>query len=462
MAVRSAWRAVQLGAVDADVLFRRGDTFPVSHQIVFEGHNVRLGPYDDPDFPATAPPVLRKVDGPPKQDAILQLSSKSTEVFVEGLEFDSMYDLKQFGWDKVPARGINPAGLNVCVRGCSFRNLSDGINAELKPTGLLVQDCKFSNEIRGYGIYGDGTDHAYVGNMMLDSIQEHLIRITEPGVTRLLIAHNDLYRPNNGKGSIELRNANWFCVSDNLINGGTLRVGPQEQDKNQYRNWASIKCTWGVVQNNRLDNIFINVRPGTEHVVFRNNYIHQKGNEEGDWAFFLACDKPEYDSVRKIADVRIEHNTAVNDGKIGQFMMIQANESQPIDLTIKNNLFVAPNLRRGGDRGWSVFLFGKDLSGFKAVEGNVWPAGPGALHHWNKADQTPDRWAQQPMVSHERYEDVVLDADGNAPHALNAGARLGKKEPPKHAPGLGPWDELPRKDAKAPAPIRPAGAKPAS
>jgi hypothetical protein len=462
LAVRSASRAVQLGAVDADVLFRRGDTFPVSRQIVFEGHNMRMGAYDDPGFPATTPPVLRKVDGPPKQDAMLQFSPKCAEVFIDGLEFDSMYDLKQYGPEKVPARGLDPAGINVCVRDCSFRNLSDAINAELKPTGLLVLDCRFSNEIRGYGIYGDGSDHAYIGNMMLNSRQEHLIRVTEPGVTRLLIAHNDLYRPTNGKGSIELRNANWFYVSDNIISGGTLRIGPQEQDKNQYPNWASIKCSWGVVQNNRLDNIFINVRLGTEHVVFRNNYIHVKGDEEGDWGFFLACDKPGYDSVRKIADVRIEHNTVVNDGNIGQFLVVQANESQPIGLTLKNNLFVAPNLRRSLGRGWSVFLFEKDLSGFSDVEGNVWPAGPAALHHWNKADHTPDEWAQQPMVSHERYEDVVLDADGNAPHALNAGSRLGKKEMPKHALGPGPWDEVPRRANNAPAPIRPAGAKPAS
>lgn len=460
--VRSAARAIQIGRVDCDILFRRGDTFPISRPVNFEGHNVRLGVYDDPSFPAPSPPVLRKVDGPAKQPAILQVSAKSTEVFVDGLEFDSMYDLKQFGPEKVPARGIDPAGINFCVRDCSFRNLSDGINAELKPTGLLVLDCKFSNEIRGYGIYGDGSDHAYVGNMMLNSRQEHLIRVTEPGVTRLLIAHNDLYRPTNGKGSIELRNANWFYISDNIIDGGTLRVGPQEQDKNQYKNWASIKCTWGVVQNNRLDNIFINVRLGTEHVVYRNNYIHQKGDKEGDWAFFLACDKEGFDSVRKIDDVRIEHNTAVNDGKIGQFLVVQAQESQPIGLILRNNLFVAPNLRRGGDRGWSVFLFEKEVAGFKEISGNVWPAGPAALHHWNKADHSPEEWAQLPMVSHERYENVVLDDDGNPPPGLNAGAILPKKDASKHGAGTGPWDELPRREQVAPAPVRPAGAKPAS
>jgi len=459
-AVRSAWRAIQLGQTDANVLFRRGDTFPVSHQINLDGHNMRIGAYDDPAFPATAAPVLRKVEGPPKQDSILFLGTKSNEVFIDGLEFDSMYDLKQFGPDKVAARGINPAGVNVCVRDCSFRNLSDGINAEMKPTGLLVLDCRFSNEIRGYGIYGDGSDHAYVGNMMLNSRQEHLIRVTEPGVTRLLIAHNDLYRPTNGKGSIELRNANWFYVSDNIINGGTLRIGPQEQDQHQYPNWASIKCTWGVVQNNRLDNIFINVRLGTEHVVFRNNFIHLKGNEEGDWSFFLACDKPGYDTVRKIVDVRIERNTAVNDGNLGQFLVVQGHA---LDVTLKNNLFVAPNLRRSGDRGWSVFLFDKDTSGFKEVQGNVWPAGPAALHHWNKADHTPDEWARQSMVSHERYEDVALDADGNPPKALDAGAHLPKKEAPKHVLGPGPWDEVPRREGNAPAPLRPGGAgKPAS
>ena len=77
-----------------------------------------------------------------------------------------------------------------------------------------------------------------------------------------------------------------------------------------------------MVQNNRLDNVFVNVRLGTEHVVFRNNFIHLAGDKEGEWAFFVACDKPGYDAVRKVVDVRIEHNTAVNDGTIGQFIVV--------------------------------------------------------------------------------------------------------------------------------------------
>jgi hypothetical protein len=267
--VRSVYRAMQLAQSDAVVLFRRGDRFEVPHQISINGRNVRLTNYADiagrviapPGAPVVSDPpaaeggneagnpdlpVLYKVSAPDgkNQELIFYVNPKSSEITFDGLEFDSQWTLKDptlpKPWEKIPARAINAAGTNCTVRDCSFRNLTDAVNAELKPTGLLVQDCRFSNEIRGYGIYGNGTDHVYVGNLMLHSRTEHLIRVTEPGVTRLLIAYNDLYRPTTGKGSIELRNANWYYVSDNVVDGGSVRVGPQEQDPHQFPNWKQI------------------------------------------------------------------------------------------------------------------------------------------------------------------------------------------------------------------------------
>ena len=65
--------------------------------------------------------------------------------------------------------------------------------------------------------------------------------------------------------------ASWFTVACNYFNDGTCRIGPQEQDKAQYPNWKEIKCEYGVLQDNRLDDLFFNVRLGTYHVIFRNN-----------------------------------------------------------------------------------------------------------------------------------------------------------------------------------------------
>src|SRR5205823_2646801 len=185
----------------------------------------------------------------------------------------------------------------------------DAVNTQWHPTGVLVQDCFFTNEIRGGPIWGQGTDHVYLGNTMRDSRQENLIRTGEPqGVERLLLAYNDLYRPSNFKGSIEIRCGAWFTIYGNHVQNGSLRVGPQEQDKTAYPDWASVKCRYGWVEDNLAEGVFVNTRLGTEHCVYRNNLVRYEGGLEG---FLVECIKPGYDDVRKAIDVRILKNTVV-------------------------------------------------------------------------------------------------------------------------------------------------------
>ncbi len=63
---------------------------------------------------------------------------------------------------------------------------------------------------------------------------------------------------------VELRTAYWFYVAGNHVDGGTMRVGPMDNDQEYYpRDWREIRCTWGVVQDNRLDRVFVNIRLGT-------------------------------------------------------------------------------------------------------------------------------------------------------------------------------------------------------
>jgi hypothetical protein len=431
------------------VLFRRGDTFEIAAPVMLYSRGLRVGNYSRggvedgvqlkpppgvviPPKPATPEeplPVLRKAEGPPKQESLFVVGRGCEDVLIEGLEFDSAWDLQStYGEKKVPARGLTVGGSNVAIRYCSFRNLTDGVNAEFRPNGLLVQDCRFSDEIRGYGIYSNGADHAYVGNRMGHPRQEHHIRATEPGTTRLLVAYNELSRRNMFKGGIELRHANWFYVAANHLTSGTLRVGPQEQDKSTP-NWQAIKCEWGVVQDNRLDGLFLNVRLGTYHVTFRNNVIRTP--RDSDWAVIVACDKPGYDDVRKVSDVRVEHNTVINEGDKGQFMFVQG---RPAGLTVRQNVYVAPNVRAGGNNA-GIFVTVPDLEGFDAIEGNVFPAGPAGQHRvGNGAPPSREAWQRDPRVKGERYGPVPVDPDDNVPLQTNAGAKLGTDRREREAP----------------------------
>jgi hypothetical protein len=433
-ALRTPQHALQMARSNAQVLFRRGDTFDVGPMIGVNAQNVYVGNYD-PRTPDGQPPaagqttagpppplpVLRKVEGPPKQTGVFFVGTKARDLIFDGIEFDSQWPLNsQYGGGKVPARAFTVGGTNVTIRNCSFRNVTDAVNTELKPTGVLVQDNHFSNEIRGYCYWGNGTDHVVVGNVMLHSHQEHEIRCSEPGITRLLIAYNDLSRPSNLKGGIELREAHWFWVADNHIDGGTMRVGPQDDAdvKRQIKNWAAIKCDWGVLEDNRFDRIWVHVRLGSEHIMVRNNTVRL---DDGEWAYIVACDKPGFNEVRKALDITLEHNTATNNGTKGQFIFVQG---RPAGLTIRDNLYVAPHIPAGSASG-AIYTTDADLEGFDAVEGNVYPAGPGGTHHAAKAPVDRQQWATKPKVKDEKYADVQLDADDNPPPNVRAGARLG-------------------------------------
>lgn len=436
-AVKTAAKAFQLASADAVVLFRRGDIFDIASTIPLNGHNLRVGGYDGSADPQARiarvgpvpeqgpPPVLRKVDGPPRQDGMFFVGKGARDVLFEGIDFDSQWGLdSEYGPKKVPARAFTVGGINFAVRDCVFRNLTDAVNTETRAIGVLVQDSTFTEAIRGYCYWGNGTDHVVIGNVMTHSRQEHHIRASEPGVERLLVAYNDLSRPNITKGGIDLRDANWFYVAANHETHGSMRVGPQDVgiDKAKVPNWAEIKCTWGVIQDNRFDNVFVHVRLGSEHVMVRNNTVRMDDRTWDEWAFITPCEQKGWDEVRKLVDVTIEHNTVFDDGTKGRFLFVQG---RPVSLTVRNNVYVAPNLvRNPGGTACAIYATDPEMRGM-TVEGNVWPPGAGGVNFVGKGEKPPQAWAAQPGVKGERWQTVGVDADDNPPAGLKAGAKMG-------------------------------------
>jgi hypothetical protein len=161
----------------------------VKSTVVVDDRNVVLGTYG-----SGSKARVRKVQQS-GESAMFKIGSDAENFRAQGIEFDSVWGLdSSYGRKKVPARAFTVGGRNATFRDNVFRNLTDGINTENEPKGVLVQDNLFTAEIRGYGIWSEGTDHVYVGNTMRDSKQEHLIRSHMAGVERVLIAHNDLSR----------------------------------------------------------------------------------------------------------------------------------------------------------------------------------------------------------------------------------------------------------------------------
>ncbi len=189
-------------------------------------------------------------------------------------------------------------------------------------------------------------DHVYLGNTMTNSRQEHLIRADDGtngnALSHVLIAYNNLSRPTNGKGSIELRTCTWFYVANNTVDGGTVRVGLQLQDKKQFPNWASWQTGDGVLANNITTGVFWNFRAGVFNVVVRNNVI----NVNNLAAIQIECIEAGYDQVRKTTDLRFYNNTVVDDGTSGCFLHLDGNAT---NLVVENNLLIGPNVAFNGN-----------------------------------------------------------------------------------------------------------------
>ena len=402
-AVASIARVQQLLGPNTEVLFHNGQTFNVSDSLTISNSNVTISSYGD-----GAPAVLNKVDG--GGSSIIMTAANASDVVVENISLNSIYTVAKYGPKQVPARGIFVAGDNFTVRNCQFDNVDDAITTAARPTGVIVQDNYFGMSIRSNCIWGEGTDHVYIGNTFTNSLQEHLIRCSDSGVTRLLVEDNSFSRPDNNKGSLELRTAQWFYVRGNRIVGGTLRMGlpngtlpPQDQ------------VAWGVVENNETFKIFINFRPGASHIAFRDNVIHY---DDG-----LAINiETKYSAVTTpTQDLRIDHNTFISTSAKASFLQL---DGAAENISVTNNLVVAPNLKWAGTEAGAIYIAGTDLSSFSEISNNIWPvvdpsskqSGDNYMYpSFNKFGAgdfvSNDAWANNPQVHNEQYDNVDLSGD---------------------------------------------------
>lgn len=359
--IRSFARASQFArGGNVAVLFRRGQSWNVSGVMSIVRDHVRVGAY------GSGPnPVLNLVSGM----SAVQTFGGSNSTLIENLTFDTPNKPRGNFAPKMGKVAIATGGTGVAVRNCTFLNLDDGVNANTKPRGLIVQGCSAPSAtgIRGYLIWAEGSDVVALGNSAANSTREHIMRIS--GATRILVAYNDFTNANRGgvdrqdfsKGCIEMQKGSWAYVYGNVTHGGPLRAGPL----GKHLEARNTHTDWVVFDNNKAYGHQLDVFPGISHLMIRNNVFY---NDNGA-AIAL---NPRDNEGRTMTDVRIVGNTGYNGAAGGQFLHTTAGLLAR-SVTLVGNTYVARNLVSGVRGAAPVYVAEGNLNGFALIVNNVWP-----------------------------------------------------------------------------------------
>jgi hypothetical protein len=123
---------------------------------------------------------------------------------------------------------------------------------------------------------------------------------------------------------------------------------------------------------------------------------------------------------REIDDIRIDHNTIISDSDTSKFLLL---DGPAQNISVTNNLLVAPNLVWAGEQAGGVVVEASNLNSFTSISNNVWPQIPagsqiaGDNYLWPVSGDPADgymsnaQWAKLPQVHGEQYENADLSGD---------------------------------------------------
>ena len=426
---RTPAAALAMAGQDARILLRRGDRFDLATALKPRGHNILIGAYGESStvlfgLPAVASLALpddrpRLVwTGARRMVAMLEPQPGANDLVVQDLAFDTIYNRDTEKKDMPIA--ILPRSVNVTVRRCTFYNVGDGLNANQRPRGVLMQDCAAPTltGLRSYLAWIEGADHVYLGNLAFNSTREAVMRVGLTGATRVLIAHNTLCnldrtavdRIDTAKNALTVQFGSHVYVAGNTLLVGPVIVGPLGQkDGLPQKDW---RLRTVVVEDNRISRSQLRIAHGTIGLVARNNRFWANDRT----AINVEGFSREYN--RGSSDLMISHNTAFNQGGKGSFLRVGGGAR---GVRVMNNLYVAPYLSPGSHETAAVYVDQSDLAGFEAVSGNVWPVGRpqpfasgGVFYVWPtwsdaRGYLTLDRWLALSPVKGDAQADVVVD-----------------------------------------------------
>ncbi len=418
-------KAISKLADNTEILFNGGDTFDVQQSMTIYHNNVIIGSYGSGK-------ATLKYSGDLNYTNLIYLGGQGHgEDTVENLTFDSIYSTATIK-DGMP-QGVGAAGTGDAVLNSQFLNVGYGINAQSEPSGFLIEGntAPLRSGVREYFAWVQGNNVSIIGNNVSNTLFGHDIR--SAGTDNLLIAYNSLANPNDpqygdnvNRGTINIHKGNYAYITNNTFTDGVTSIGPLNlttglDDK-------SARLNWTVFENNTIDDSFLLVMHGTQHIMIRNNVI----NENNSWAIELQGYNDEY--ARGIVDASIINNTATNSGTQGNFLHVDG----PVDsINLINNLYVAPNLMVGTNGAAPVFVFGSDLSSFSDITGNVWPSptidqyAQGGINYvwpsWSNAAgyKTASEWNAYGVVGTDYFSDVSFNTSTDAPSTSSVAANVG-------------------------------------
>jgi hypothetical protein len=156
------------------------------------------------------------------------------------------------------------------------------------------------------------------------------------------------------------------------VHDGVIRFGP----RGGSFEGPGTTTEWNVCENNRLDDVGIQLYPGTHHTMIRNNVIERYKSVRHSAAIQISA--PD-EHGRVSSDVYVLNNTAVDTRANGAFLRVRGDVDGGV--TVKNNLWVYDRLRIGTNGAAAVYVRSGDLSDFREISGNVWPV-PASASAW--------------------------------------------------------------------------------
>jgi hypothetical protein len=432
-AVKSWQRADQLLTNNTTVLFHRGESWDFGDTFQINNSNVVIGAYGS----GNAPDLVKVPGG---GYGIFYLGSVSNQVVIENLTFDSVYTPVDGSAPEISATGIYPQGSNISILNNTFLNIETAVDAYQAPSGLLVQgnSAPLMQGLRGYFVWMNGNDQVILGNTVVNSTREHIVRSSFTTTDRVLIAGNNFANPSDAAGdpndspktTINIRAGSYVYITDNTLSDATISTGPDDAMP------ANTIVPWFKFDGNILHNSQFFMHGSVQHAMISNNFTDLQYYQE----FELQPTDPVFPN-RQMLDVTLTHNTGTQQGAIGSFLQIDGDSPAGV-ITVTNNLFAAPNLQPGDNFATSVMIKANTANAVALFNDNVWAATTPMNNYYHVGSVNyispgldafafvdANEWNAMPNVGTDVFKSVNVTLGGNLTVAVN-GTTAGAVLPP--------------------------------
>ncbi|ACL66193.1 conserved hypothetical protein [Anaeromyxobacter dehalogenans 2CP-1] len=343
------------------VLFRRGDTFPVSaaYAITKPGPGI-IGAYGSGNRPIFTVAELGDVN---------VFSPRGTGADWRIMDLDMRGPSLSTGTGPV-GPDVSHQGVNLLVLRLRASNWYVGIGwGDWTPIyatphdGMFVVDSESPGN-GGYGMYLGGRRIALLGNVVSDPVQTHVCRVWQ--AHKGVISNNALLRPGGQRHALKLHGpvvndgrpeTRWVSISDNFFQASgtsqwTVSMGSPSSALSE-----SSPVSHVVFERNRFGgsaSLVADIESEASHVMVRNNVFDDTAASAVSvlWA-------QRNTGVPAPDDVRIYNNT-VYDGTAGSGSGLLQTNSSVTNLRVRNNLYGAATLssvsliQGAGGAGWAA------------------------------------------------------------------------------------------------------------